>query len=131
MRVGLQCLLHDQRKSIETLAQVGMPRRKPHPNARRHRNHRVSVGRPLSIIRAEAGDWTPTSYQARQAHLGRRTTSTRNYGGDDVELLAHVLVRALRLRLLGGRRRARQGYQSKDTTARLQIFIDLRRESNS
>ena len=39
-----------------------------------------SAGR-LSITRAGAGAWTITSSQARQAYLGRRTTSTRNCEG--------------------------------------------------
>src|ERR1700723_2059912 len=40
MRIALQRLLHDQRKPIESLAHVGAPRRKPHPNGRRDRDHR-------------------------------------------------------------------------------------------
>src|SRR6516164_3058633 len=41
----------------------------------------ASVGRPPSISRAGADDWTTTLSQARQAYLGRCTTSTRNCAG--------------------------------------------------
>jgi hypothetical protein len=52
----------------------------------------ASVGRPPSMRRAGAGDWTTTSSQARQAYLGRRTDEHPELRGNDVELLAHVLA---------------------------------------
>ena len=47
-----------------------------------HHSHRgVVVGSPPSINRLGAGACTTPFSQARQAYLGRRTTSTRNCAG--------------------------------------------------
>src|SRR5258708_19790904 len=40
VRIALECLLHQQRQAIKTLAHVGMPARQPNPRASRDRDHR-------------------------------------------------------------------------------------------
>jgi hypothetical protein len=53
MRDMLQSLLHQQRQAIETLAQVSVAGRKPHPNAARDRDHRRRLARVSALISAD------------------------------------------------------------------------------
>ena len=62
-------------KSVETLAHVGMPRRKPHPNARRDRNHRRD-----SALTARANAAASTSAPTRIRSPAASTISMRPTG---------------------------------------------------
>src|SRR3984957_12075632 len=73
MRIALQRLLHDQRKPIEPLAHVGAPRRKPHPNGRRDRDHRRD-----SALTTRTSAAAPTRIRSPAAStISMRPTSTR------------------------------------------------------
>src|SRR6202451_2209354 len=77
MRIALQRLLHDQRKPIESLAHVGAPRRKPHPNGRRDRDHRRDSALTTRAS-AAASTSAPTRIRSPAAStISMRPTNTR------------------------------------------------------
>src|ERR1700733_2183479 len=68
---ALQRFLHDQRQPVEPLAHVGVARRQPHPNARRHRDHRPDNAL-ATRANAAASTSAPTTIRASPRMISTR-----------------------------------------------------------